>query len=95
MIDLKQMAVDIAMGGPVPRIISVAQEQGVITMRVVLAQDHPPEGHADQITYENPSLNNPKIAAYVRRFLRMAELEQAVIAAGQTQVKRGKRPVTD
>ena len=86
MFDIKSLQADIAHGGPTPRILSVVEENGVTYLRIVLAGQSHPDVHADQITYHNPALNNPKVAAFARRLLRLEKLEQAVIAAAGPKI---------
>ena len=84
MIDLEQLKSDIAQGEPSPRIVSVRADADGVHMSIVLSQASDPAIYADHIIYHGAAQISPKIKAYVRRFLRMAELEQAIIAAGQT-----------
>ena len=80
MINREQLTTDIEQGGPVPRIITVAECGGVVSMSVVLAQASDPAIYADHIIYGSPALKNPCTEAYVRRFMRLAELKQAALA---------------
>lgn len=79
MIDIDQMTADIAQGEPVPRIITIRAVGDVVELAITLAHPADPQIYADHIIYAEPALHNPKINAYVRRFMRMGDMERAVI----------------